>query len=79
MSRTKLKNYQNTYAAAMQKYGLQRGIDGSEAQHISTHEYYRSLMLQGKSLQEDVDELLKRKEQEEGVDGLICVCVSHSR
>lgn len=65
MSRAKLKNYQNTYAIAMQKYGLQRGIDGSEAQHISTHEYYRSLMLQGKSLQEDMDELLKRKEQEE--------------
>ena len=65
MSRTRLKNYQNTYAAAMQKYGLQRGIDGSEAQHISTHEYYRSLMLQGISLQEDVDELLKRKELEE--------------
>ena len=38
---------------------------GSEAQHISTHEYYRSLMLQGKSLQEDVDELLKQREQEE--------------
>ena len=65
MSRAKLKNYQNTYADAMQKYGLQRGVDGSEAQHISTHEYYRSLMLQGKSLQEDVNELLKRKEQEE--------------
>lgn len=65
MSRIRLKNYQNTYATAMQKYGLQRGIDGSEAQHISTHEYYRSLMLQGKSLQEDVDELLKQKEQEE--------------
>ena len=65
MSRAKLKSYQNTYAAAMQKYGLQRGIEGSEAQHISTHEYYRSLMLQGKSLQEDVDELLKQKEQEE--------------
>ena len=65
MSRTRLKSYQNTYAAAMQKYGLQRGIDGSEAQHISTHEYYRTLMLQGKSLQEDVDELLKQKEQEE--------------
>ena len=65
MSRAKLKSYQNTYAAAMQKYGLQRGVEGSEAQHISTHEYYRSLMLQGKSLQEDVDELLKQKEQEE--------------
>ena len=65
MSRAKLKSYQNTYAAVMQKYGLQRGIEGSEAQHISTHEYYRSLMLQGKSLLEDVDELLKQKEQEE--------------
>lgn len=65
MSRTRLKSYQNTYAAAMQKYGLQRGIDGSEAQHISTHEYYRNLMLQGKNLQEDVDELLKQREQEE--------------
>lgn len=65
MSRTRLKSYQNTYAAAMQKYGLQRGIDGSEAQHISTHEYYRNLMLLGKNLQEDVDELLKQKEQEE--------------
>ena len=51
-----------------------RSMDCSEAlmaqrlntsQHISTHEYYRSLMLQGISLQEDVDELLKRKEQEE--------------
>lgn len=65
MSRAKLKSYQNTYAAAMKKYGLQRGIEGSEAQHISTHEYYRSLMLQGKSLQEDVYELLKQREQEE--------------
>lgn len=65
MSRAKLKSYQNTYAAAMKKYGLQRGIEGSEAQHISTHEYYRSLMLQGKSLQEDVDELLKQRKQEE--------------
>lgn len=65
MSRAKLKSYQNTYAAAMQKYGLQRGIDGSEAQHISTHEYYRSLMAQGKDIQEDVEVLLKKKEQAE--------------
>ena len=65
MSRAKLKSYQNTYAAAMQKYGLQRGIDGSEAQHISTHEYYRSLMAQGKDIQEDVEVLLKQKEQVE--------------
>ena len=65
MSRANLKRYQNTYAEAMQKYGLQRGIEGSEAQHISTHEYYRSLMAQGKDIQEDVEALLKQKEQAE--------------
>lgn len=65
MSRANLKRYQNTYAEAMQKYGLQRGIEGSEAQHISTHEYYRSLIAQGKDIQEDVEALLKQKEQAE--------------
>ena len=65
MSRANLKRYQNTYAEAMQKYGLQRGIEGSEAQHISSHEYYRSLMAQGKDIQEDVEALLKQKEQAE--------------
>ncbi|OPB87026.1 MobV family relaxase [Elizabethkingia ursingii] len=43
MARNKLKHYQNTYAIAMQKYGLRRGIEGSEAKHISTSEYYREL------------------------------------
>ena len=65
MSRANLKHYQNTYAEAMQKYGLLRGIEGSEAQHISTHEYYRSLMAQGKNIQEDVEALLKQKEHAE--------------
>ena len=65
MSRANLKRYQNTYAEVMQKYGLQRGIEGSEAQHISTHEYYRSLMAQGKDIQEDVEALFKQKEQAE--------------
>ena len=65
MSRANLKRYQNTYAEAMQKYGLQRGIEGSEALHISTHEYYRSLIAQGKDIQEDVEALLKQKEQAE--------------
>ena len=65
MSRANLKRYQNTYAEVMQKYGLQRSIEGSEAQHISTHEYYRSLMAQDKDIQEDVEALLKQKEQAE--------------
>lgn len=62
MSHANLKRYQNTYAEVMQKYGLQRGIEGSEAQHISTHEYYRSLMVQGKDIHKDVEALLKQKE-----------------
>ena len=65
MSRPRLKRYQDTYAQLMGKYGLQRGIEGSEAQHISTHQYYRMLMEQGKDIQEDVDLLLKQKEQAE--------------
>ena len=34
MARHKLKHYQDTYAQAMNKYGLQRGVDGSLAKHI---------------------------------------------
>jgi len=39
-ARDKLKLYQDTYAEAMNKYGLQRGKDGSEAKHITTQQYY---------------------------------------
>ena len=53
MSRPNLIRYQDTYAEQMAAYGLQRGIKGSEAQHISTHEYYRSLIAQGEDLQAD--------------------------
>ena len=44
MSRANLIRYQDTYAEQMAAYGLQRGIKGSEAQHITTHEYYRTLL-----------------------------------
>ncbi|WP_392436646.1 MobV family relaxase [Cruoricaptor ignavus] len=53
MARNKLKHYQNTYAAAMAKYGLRRGIEGSEAKHISTSEYYRDLHLQNQQLEKE--------------------------
>ena len=52
MARNKLKHYQNTYAAAMAKYGLRRGIEGSEAKHISTSEYYRNLHEQNQKLEQ---------------------------
>ena len=40
MERGKMSRYQDIYAEAMAKYGLERGIRGSEARHIGQHEYY---------------------------------------
>lgn len=61
MTRAKLKSYQDTYAQAMSGYGLQRGIDGSEAKHITTWQYYRDLMQQTEQLQTDITQLQDRK------------------
>ena len=57
MTRGKLKSYQDGYAKAMSHHGLQRGIDGSEARHISTQQYHRDLKKQGCELQSDIDRL----------------------
>jgi hypothetical protein len=62
MTRDKFKGYQDSYAKAMNKYGLQRGVDGSEARHITTQQYYRELHLQNKHLKENLQELHKEKE-----------------
>ena len=63
MSRANLIRYQDTYAEQMAAYGLQRGIKGSEAQHISTHEYYRCLIAQSEGLQANITQLLKEQEK----------------
>ena len=63
MSRVKLKEYQNSYSQAMTKYGLQRGIDGSEAKHVSTSQYYRELLSQTESVQENIGNLLQQQER----------------
>lgn len=62
MSRVKLKEYQNTYAAAMAKYGLRRGIEGSEARHVDTQQFYREVKAMTDTLKADVTELQKQKE-----------------
>ena len=56
-----LIRYQDTYAEQMAAYGQQRGIKGAEAQHISTHEYYRSLIAQGEDLQANITQLLEEQ------------------
>lgn len=56
MARTKLKEYQTTYAEAVGQYGLRRGIDGSEAKHVDINDWYKQLVL-------DVQDLEQVKEQ----------------
>ena len=62
MTRLKLKSYQDTYAEAMAKYGLQRGIDGSKARHKSTQQYYRDIQKLADSLKAEVVDLQQQKE-----------------
>ena len=61
MARDKLKYYQDSYAEAMQKYGLQRGIDGSEARHISTQQFYRELFDKNENLKENIEVLQEER------------------
>ena len=62
MTRLKLKSYQDSYAVAMAKYGLQRGIDGSQARHKSTTQYYRDTQRLADSLKAEVVDLQQQKE-----------------
>jgi len=66
MTRINLKEYQNSYSEAMSKYGLERGIDGSEAKHISTSQYYRELLSQTEGMQNNIGSLLHQQEQVTG-------------
>jgi hypothetical protein len=61
MTRNKLKACLDSYAEAMQKYGLQRGVEGSGAQHISTQQYYRELYVKNENLKEKNEVLQEQK------------------
>ena len=54
MRRTRLHEYQNSYAAVMKPFGLQRGIVGSTAKHQANSEYYRQQVIQ---YEEDIAKL----------------------
>ncbi|SHE82474.1 MobV family relaxase [Dysgonomonas macrotermitis] len=66
MTRDNLERFQDTYAEKMQKYGLERGIKGSDARHISTPQYYRDLHAQNEELKENI--VVLREEQQEVYD-----------
>lgn len=63
MQRDKLTAYQDTYAEAMRQFGLERGIRGSEARHVSQHEYYRKCQIEKKDLEQDISELTGEKKE----------------
>lgn len=63
MTRDNLERFQDTYAEKMQKYGLERGIKGSEARHISTPQYYRELFAQNEDLKENIEYLQEEKQE----------------
>ena len=63
MTRKNLERFQDTYAERMAKYGLERGIRGSEARHIATPQYYRDLHVENTNLREDIAELEEQKQE----------------
>ena len=62
MTKDKLIYYQDSYADAMVKYGLERGIRGSQARHISTAEHYRNQKMKSDNLQIDIGLLIAQQE-----------------
>ncbi|KAA6325785.1 hypothetical protein EZS27_025041 [termite gut metagenome] len=53
MAKAKLIEYQDSYGEAMNKYGLERGVKGSDARHITLTEFYRNQAVECKNLQEN--------------------------
>lgn len=65
LNRDKLTGYHDDYAKIMEKYGLQRGVRGSEARHVTTAQYYRDLKRQTGELETDVQQLQSEKDEAE--------------
>lgn len=67
MARPKLKAYQTSYADAMAKYGLKRGVEGSEAKHITGSQFYREVFVRKNEIARLVENL-KEQQQTLSVD-----------
>ena len=65
LTREKLVVYHDSYARVMGKYGLQRGVRGSEARHTTTAQYYRDLIRQTGELEANVQQLQTEQQQAE--------------
>ena len=65
LTRERLVAYHDSYAKAMAKYGLQRGVRGSEARHTTTAQYHRDLKRQTGELEANVQQLQTEQRQAE--------------
>lgn len=65
LNREKLVAYHDDYAKVMERYGLQRGVRGSEARHTTTAQYYRDLKRQTGELETGVQQLQIEKQEAE--------------
>ena len=65
LTRERLVAYHDSYAKVMAKYGLQRGVRGSEARHTTTAQYYRELKRQTGQLEANVQQLQTEQRQAE--------------
>lgn len=70
MRRTRLHEYQNSYATAMKPFGLQRGIVGSTDKHQANSEYYKQQVIQH---EEDIARLQADIEKaKDGKNTILC-------
>lgn len=64
-NRQTLISYHYGYAKVMAKYGLQRGVRGSEARHTTTTQYYRELKKMNDTLELESKRLQEQKVEAE--------------
>lgn len=65
----KLEQYQTDYAKRVQRFGLERGVHGSEAKHRTTMEYYKEILKSTKEKETQKAELtakIKELEKQAG-------------
>lgn len=63
LNRDTMTAFHDSYAKLMEKYGLQRGVSGSEARHVSTAQYYRNIQREKEELRNAVQELQNQKQE----------------
>lgn len=65
ITREKMVAYHDSYAKAMERYGLRHGVRGSEVRHTTTAQYYHDLKRQTGELEANMRQLQTEQRQAE--------------